>query len=84
MEGLVRYVLDRLVVVGRCVKLGAIVSTIESELAYDVWISGHVDLDEPRWSRDSMLVGDGEGDKILSDVVNESLRWFEGHDGVGC
>ena len=47
-EGPVQYVLDRLVVVGGGVKLGVIVSAVESESTYDVRISSHVDLDEPR------------------------------------
>ena len=83
-EGPVQYVLDRLVVVGGGVKLGAIVSAVESESTYDVRISSHVDLDEPRWSRDSVFVGDGKGDEVPADVVDKSLGWFEGHDRVSC
>ena len=83
-DGSVQYVLDRLVVVRRRVELGAIVSAGESESTYDVWISGHVDLDEPRWSWDSVFVGDGEGDEILSDVVDEPLGWFDRPDSPSC
>ena len=59
-------------------KLGAVVSAGESESSYDIWIRGHVDLDEPGWSRDSVFVGDGEWDEVFPDIVDESLGWFEG------
>ena len=65
-EGAVGNVLDRLVVVGCGVKLGTVISAGECKATYDVRISGHVYLNVPRWGRDAMLVGDGEGDEILS------------------
>ena len=58
-------------------ELGAIVSTGERKSTYDVRISGHVNLDEPCWGWDAVLVGDGEGDEVVPDVVDESLGWFE-------
>ena len=70
--------LDRLVVVGSGVELSTIISTSEGESAYDVRISGHVDLDESCQSWDSVLIGDGEWDEIFPDIVDESLRWFKG------
>ena len=78
-EGMVRYMLDRLVVIRSGVKLGAIISASEGESAYDVWISGHVDLDEPCWGWDPVLVGDGEWDEVFSDIVDESLRQLDGY-----
>ena len=72
-EGTVRHVLDRLVVVGCGVKLGTVVSAVECESTYDVRISGHMYLNEPRWCRDAMLVSDGEGDEIFPYVVDESF-----------
>ena len=65
--------LDRLVVIGCGVKLGSVVSAVECESTYDVRIRGHVYLNVPRWSRDAMLVGDGEGNEVLPYVVDESL-----------
>ena len=84
VEGTVQYVLDRLVIVGSHVKLGMIVSAGEGELTYDIWISGHVHLDEPRRGWDSMFIGDGEGDEVLPDVVDKSLRWFDRDDCTSC
>ena len=78
MEGVIRHVLDWLIIVWGSMELGTVVSAIEGEATYDVWVSGHVDLDEPCWSRDSMFVGDGEGDEIGPDVVDESLWRVEG------
>ena len=54
-------------------ELRAIVSSGDRESTYDVRISGHVHLDEPRWCGDSVLVGDGERNEVLSDVVDEAL-----------
>ena len=65
--------LDRLVVVGSGVELSTIISTSEGESAYDVRISGHVDLDESCQSWDSVLIGDGEWDEVFAYVVDESL-----------
>ena len=61
-----------------------IVSAGEGELTYGIWISGHVHLDEPRRGWDSMFVGDGEGDEVLPDVVDKSLRWFDRDDCASC
>ena len=83
-DGLVQYVLDRLVVVRSRVELGAIVSAGERKSTYDIWVSSHVYLDEPRWSRDSMFVGDGERNEVLPDVVDKSFRWFDGPDCPIC
>ena len=69
--------LDRLVVIGCGVKLGSVVSAVECESTYDVRVRGHVYLNEPRWSRDAMLVSDGEGNEVLSYVVDEPLRGFD-------
>ena len=63
-EGTVRNVLDRLVVVGCGVKLGTVVSAVGCESTYNVRISGHMYLNEPRRCRDAVLVGDGEGNEI--------------------
>ena len=84
MERAVHDVLDQLVIIGCGVKLGVIVSTVKCESTYHVWISSHVDLDEPCWGRDSMFIGDGEGDKIVSDVVDESLGWFNQSNRTSC
>ena len=65
-------------------KLSVIVSAVESESTYDVQNSSHVDLDEPRWSQDSVFVGDGKGDEVPANVVDKSLGWFEGHDRTSC
>ena len=81
-KGTIRYVLDQLVIVGSCVKLGAVVSTSEGESAYDVWISSHMDLDEPCWCRDSVLISDCEGDEVLPNVVDETLGGLEGNNGT--
>ena len=69
--------LDQLVVVRSRMKLGTIISAGEGESAYNVWISGHMDLDELRWGWDSVLVGDGEWDEVFPNVVDESLRRFD-------
>ena len=80
----VRDALDRCVVVGRCMQLGAIVSTSERESTYYVRVSHHVDLDEPCRRQDSMFIGDGEGDKIRPDVVDEPFWWVEWHHRLRC
>ena len=61
-----------------------IVSAGESELTYNVWISGHADLDELHRSWNSMFIGDGEGDKVLPNVVDEPFRRFNGPDCASC
>ena len=76
--------LHQLIVVGCCVELAAIVSASEHEVAYDVWVSCHVDLDEPGGCWHSVFVGDGEGNEVLSDVVDESLGWFDWHHCLCC
>ena len=70
-EGSVRNMLDRLVVVGRSVELGAVVSAVNGESTYDVRISGHVYLNESRGCGDSVLVGDGKGNEVRPDVVDD-------------
>ena len=79
MEGTVRNVLDRFVVVRGGMELGAIVSSVERESTYDVRISGHMYLDVPHWCWDAMLVSDGERDEVLAYVVDEALgglNWY--------
>ena len=79
VEGVVQYVLDWLVIVRGGVKLGVVVSAGEGEATYDVQISGHVNLYEPRRGWDPMFIGDGEWDKVLPDVVDESLGQLNRH-----
>ena len=68
--------LDRLVIVGCCMELTAIISTGERESTYHVQISHHMDLDESSWGWDSVFVGDGEGNEVFPNIVDESLGWF--------
>ena len=83
-EGAVQDVLDRFIIVGGGVELGAIVSSGEGESAYDVRISGHVYLDVLCWCWDTVFVGDGERDKVLAYVVDESLRGLDRYCCVSC
>ena len=84
VEGTVRDVLDRLVIVGSGVELGAIVSSGECESTYNVQIGGHVYLDVPRWCQDAVLVGDGERDEVFAHVVDESLGGLDGYRVAIC
>ena len=65
-------------------QLGAIVSAGECELAYYIQVSCLVDLDELGRCWDSVFVGDGEGDEVFPDVVDEPLGWFDGHPCSCC
>ena len=69
--------LDRFVVVGCSMELGSVVSAGKRESTYDVRISGHVNLNVPRWRRDAMFVGNGEWDEVLAYVVDESFGGFD-------
>ena len=65
-------------------ELGAIVSSGERESTYDVRISGHMYLDVPCWCWDAVLVGDGERDKVLAYVVDESLGGLNRYCCASC
>ena len=56
-----------------------VVSAIECELAYHVWVSHHVDLNELGWCWYSVFVGDREWDGVCSEVVDKSLGRLEWH-----
>ena len=83
-ECAVQNVLDWGVVIGCCVQLGTIVSPGECESAYHVRISCHMDLDVSGWCWHSMFVGDGEGDEVLSNVVDEPFGWFDWRCCLSC
>ena len=76
--------LDWLVVVGGGMELGLIVSAGNRESTYDVWISGHVYLNVPRWCRDTMFVGDGEWNEVFAYVVDESFGGLDWYHCASC
>ena len=83
-QGTVRDVLDWCIVIRRHMELSAMISAGERESTYDVQICGHVNLDETSWGRDSVLVGDGEGNEVFTDVVDETFGWSNWHHHSCC
>ena len=52
-------------IVWRHVQLALVVRAVGGDAGYDVWVTGHVDLDESGRGQMTELVGDGEGYRLV-------------------
>ena len=63
-------------------QFSSVICTIECNMANDVGVSSHVDLDEAGWYWSPEFVSDGERYEVIPNIVDKALQRLEWHHSL--